>query len=32
MPAAPDLLLPLDYPGLDLPLARICDELNYTLL
>ena len=32
LPAAPDVLLPLDYPGLDLPLARICDELNYTLL
>jgi hypothetical protein len=32
LPTAPDLLLPLDYPGLDLPLARICEELNYTLL
>jgi hypothetical protein len=32
LPAAPDVLLPLDYPGLDLPLARICDQLNYTLL
>ena len=32
LPPAPDVLLPLDYPGLDLPLARICDELNYTLL
>jgi hypothetical protein len=32
LPAAPDVLLPLDHPGLDLPLARICDELNYTLL
>lgn len=32
MPDAPDVLLPLDYPGLDLPLARICNELNYTLL
>jgi RES domain-containing protein len=32
LPAAPEVLLPLDYPGLDLPLARICDELNYTLL
>jgi hypothetical protein len=31
LPTAPDLLLPLDYPGLDLPLARICDDLNYTL-
>ncbi|WP_436496728.1 RES family NAD+ phosphorylase [Actinokineospora sp. HUAS TT18] len=32
LPTTPDLLLPLDYPGLDLPLARICEELNYTLL
>jgi hypothetical protein len=32
LPSAPDVLLPLDYPGLDLPLARICAELNYTLL
>ena len=32
MPATPDVLLPLAYPGLDLPLARICEELNYTLL
>jgi RES domain len=32
LPAGPDILLPLDYPGLDLPLARICAELNYTLL
>ncbi|MDQ3579305.1 MAG: RES family NAD+ phosphorylase [Actinomycetota bacterium] len=32
VPTTPDLLLPLDYPGLDLPLARVCDELNYTLL
>jgi RES domain-containing protein len=32
LPAAPELLLPLDHPGLDLPLARICDKLNYTLL
>lgn len=32
VPAAPDVLLPLDHPGLDLPLARICEELNYTLL
>jgi hypothetical protein len=27
----PEVLLPLDYPGLDLPLARICDALNYVL-
>ncbi|MGQ0838855.1 RES family NAD+ phosphorylase [Actinokineospora sp.] len=32
LPSAPDVLLPLDYPGLDLPLARVCEELNYTLL
>jgi hypothetical protein len=32
LPAAPDVLLPLDHPGLDLPLARVCEELNYTLL
>jgi hypothetical protein len=32
LPSTPDLLLPLDYPGLDLPLVRICDELNYTLI
>lgn len=32
LPANPDILLPLDYPGLDLPLSRVCDQLNYTLL
>ncbi|PPK66836.1 RES family NAD+ phosphorylase [Actinokineospora auranticolor] len=32
LPRTPDVLLPLDYPGLDLPLARVCEELNYTLL
>ncbi|HEY3611611.1 MAG TPA: RES family NAD+ phosphorylase [Pseudonocardiaceae bacterium] len=32
MPAAPDALVPLDHPGLDVPLARICEALNYTLL
>lgn len=32
IPAAPDMLLPLDHPGLDLPLGRISEELNYTLL
>jgi hypothetical protein len=32
MPVAPDVLVQLDHPGLDLPLARICEELNYTLL
>lgn len=31
LPAAPDALVPLDHPGLDVPLARICAELNYTL-
>lgn len=32
VPPRPDVLLPLDHPGLDLPLARICNELNYLLL
>ncbi|HEV7648432.1 MAG TPA: RES family NAD+ phosphorylase [Actinophytocola sp.] len=32
LPTSPDVLLPLDYPGLDLPLSRICEALNYTLL
>lgn len=32
LPDTPDVLLPLDYPGLDLPLARICTQLNYTVL
>jgi len=32
LPVAPEVLLPLDYPGLDLPLSRICDALNYTLM
>ncbi len=32
LPSTPDILLPLDYPGLDLPLARVCADLNYTLL
>ncbi|RZS43288.1 RES domain-containing protein [Herbihabitans rhizosphaerae] len=32
LPANPDVLVPLSYPGLDLPLARVCEELNYTLL
>ncbi|WP_199438833.1 RES family NAD+ phosphorylase [Umezawaea beigongshangensis] len=32
LPATPDVLLPLDHPGLDLPLARVCEDLNYTLL
>ena len=32
LPARPDLLVPLDHPGLALPLGRICEQLNYTLL
>jgi hypothetical protein len=32
LPANPDALIQLDHPGLDLPLSRICQELNYTLL
>lgn len=32
LPESPDVLLPLDHPGLDLPLGRVCKELNYTLL
>jgi hypothetical protein len=32
LPLTPEVLLPLDYPGLDLPLARICDSLNYVLV
>ncbi|MCU1688000.1 MAG: hypothetical protein JWQ81_8739 [Amycolatopsis sp.] len=32
LPLAPDVLLPLDHPGLDVPLGRVCQELNYTLL
>ncbi|NIH81122.1 RES family NAD+ phosphorylase [Amycolatopsis viridis] len=32
LPLAPDILLPLDHPGLDVPLARVCEELNYVLL
>lgn len=31
LPGLPDALLPLDHPGLDLPLARVCAELNYAL-
>lgn len=29
LPDEPDVLLPLNHPGLDLPLARVCEELNY---
>jgi hypothetical protein len=32
LPLAPDALLPLDHPGLDVPLGRICEELGYILL
>lgn len=32
LPLTPDVLLPLDHPGLDVPLGRICEELNYVLL
>lgn len=32
LPIAPDVLLPLDHPGLDVPLGRVCQELNYTML
>ncbi|SFT64976.1 RES domain-containing protein [Actinopolyspora lacussalsi subsp. righensis] len=32
LPENPDLLLPLEHPGLDLPLGRVCKELGYTLL
>jgi hypothetical protein len=32
LPIAPDVLLPMDHPGLDVPLGRVCEELNYTLL
>ncbi|GAB3299781.1 RES family NAD+ phosphorylase [Parasphingorhabdus pacifica] len=32
LPESPDVLLPLDHPGLDLPLGRVCNELSFTLL
>ncbi|NKQ58677.1 RES family NAD+ phosphorylase [Amycolatopsis sp. K13G38] len=32
LPAEADVLLPLDHPGLDVPLGRVCEALNYTLL
>lgn len=32
LPAEPSLLVPLSHPGLDLPLGRICEQLNYTML
>lgn len=31
LPARPDTLHPLDHPGLDASLRRVCEELNYTL-
>lgn len=32
LPPRPDLLVPLSHPGLALPLGRICEQLNYTML
>lgn len=32
LPEEPDVLLPLDHAGLDLPLGRVCDDLSYTML
>lgn len=32
LPVEPDALLPLDHPGLDIPLGRVCEQLNYVLL
>ncbi|TDC89342.1 RES domain-containing protein [Saccharopolyspora aridisoli] len=32
LPDSPDVLLPLNHPGLDVPLGRVCQELSYTLL
>lgn len=32
LPADPDVLLPLDHPGLDVPLGRVCEELNYVMI
>ncbi|MDV6012247.1 RES family NAD+ phosphorylase [Haloechinothrix sp. LS1_15] len=31
LPSDPDLLLPLSHPGLDMPIARVCNELNYVM-
>ncbi|MBA0128173.1 RES family NAD+ phosphorylase [Haloechinothrix sp. YIM 98757] len=31
LPGTPDLLLPLSHPGLDMPLARVCNELNFVM-
>ncbi|WP_116049335.1 RES family NAD+ phosphorylase [Amycolatopsis palatopharyngis] len=32
LPDDPDVLLPLDHPGLDVPLGRVCEELNYVMV
>lgn len=32
LPDRPDFLTPLNHPGLDVPLGRICEQLNYVLL
>jgi hypothetical protein len=32
LPDTPDAIVQLDHPGLDVPLARVCADLNYTLL
>ncbi|ASR37145.1 hypothetical protein BAY61_21535 [Prauserella marina] len=32
LPSSPDVLLSLDHPGLDIPLSRVCEELNYLML
>ncbi|MGH3433637.1 MAG: RES domain-containing protein, partial [Thermocrispum sp.] len=32
LPDSPDVLLPLNHPGLDLPLARVCADLSYVLV
>ncbi|SFB52546.1 RES domain-containing protein [Amycolatopsis marina] len=32
LPDNPDVLLPLDHPGLDVPLGRVCEELNYVMV
>lgn len=32
LPAQPDFLAPLNHPGLDVPLGRVCEQLGYVLL
>ncbi|MFI6031057.1 RES family NAD+ phosphorylase [Amycolatopsis magusensis] len=32
LPLKPEVLLPLDHPGLDVPLGRVCHELNYDMV